>query len=201
MNCSLTKNNLKELENLSSLKEILDDYKLRKNDFWRKVMSFYTGLSDIDEAIKHASKFHKDQTHCDEHQRRILKDSKRKFATLLKKLKAQILTCANFKDLYDLLKKKCKPAGIGDLAIYDTAMRLGAYLEKSTGKDFTPQEVYLHNGTAAGATSLKKMNKISYSSNPVPLSVFSNLFKGLKPFEIEEVLCVYKNVLAKLANE
>lgn len=72
---------------------------------------------------------------------------------------------------------------IGDLLLYDTALRIGANL------GIMPDRVYLHSGTRRGARALGlawKRRSISIAELPVAL-------RGLKPHEIEDCLCIFKD--------
>jgi hypothetical protein len=75
--------------------------------------------------------------------------------------------------------------GIGELYVYDTALRLGAHL------GLLPHKVYLHAGTRRGARALgldHRAESVSLADLPAPL-------RGLRPHEIEDVLCIYKEWL------
>jgi hypothetical protein len=75
--------------------------------------------------------------------------------------------------------------GVGELMVYDTALRIGAKLR------VMPDRVYLHSGTRRGARSLGlpfKMRSISIAELPGPL-------RSLKPYEIENCLCIFKDLL------
>src|SRR5258705_237880 len=63
---------------------------------------------------------------------------------------ADIQDARNFAALHALLKKLlASRAGLGELYLYDTALRIGAKL------GVLPQAIYLHAGTRAGAKALK----------------------------------------------
>jgi hypothetical protein len=75
--------------------------------------------------------------------------------------------------------------GIGELYEYDTALRIGSYLRK------LPKRVYLHAGTRVGAKALgfdPKLRSLNPRALPLPL-------RELKPHELEDVLCIYKDWL------
>lgn len=72
--------------------------------------------------------------------------------------------------------------GLGELYIYDTAFRLGAFLR------LAPKFVYLHRGTRAGAKALGLKSTVGYLTvEELPKSLHS-----LVPHEIEDFLCIYK---------
>lgn len=73
--------------------------------------------------------------------------------------------------------------GVGELLVYDTALRIGAKLS------LMPERVYLHSGTRQGARALGlpwKQGSISIHQMPAVL-------RGLQPHEIEDCLCIFKS--------
>lgn len=115
------------------------------------------------------------------HQRRISKSilEKAKIALLQSNLDA----CHTFDQLHCFVAQVIGPIkGIGELAIYDTAHRLGAYL------GFQPEHVYLHAGTRSGAKALK----IQKLSKKLPMASFPPEFQILRPEQVEDCLCIYK---------
>jgi hypothetical protein len=80
-------------------------------------------------------------------------------------------------------------AGIGPLTIYDMAHRLGNVIGHA------PQQVYLHAGTRAGAKALG----VDYRKKRLPVDAFPKEFHRLRPEQIEDCLCIYKDRLRRLA--
>ncbi len=103
----------------------------------------------------------------------------------------QIRRARDFEQLFSILQALLEPIyGIGELYIYDTALRIGAKL------GFLPARVYLHAGTRVGARALglnTRLKAIDLRSLPVELRI-------LKPHEIEDVLCIFKSELARLGS-
>jgi hypothetical protein len=121
-----------------------------------------------------------------DHQRRISPDALRAFAQLLLRKENDMRSCRTFQALLALIdaesRKLWKKA---ELTVYDTALRIGAYL------DLEPEEVYLHRGTREGAKALGfDGNRKSIRPSELPTE-----FQQLKPCEIEDCLCIYKNHL------
>ena len=73
--------------------------------------------------------------------------------------------------------------GIGDLAVYDVAHRLGAFLGK------VPALVYLHCGTKKGAAIL------GFRGKALDPKLLPPAFSRLTAAEIEDCLCIYKDQL------
>jgi hypothetical protein len=76
--------------------------------------------------------------------------------------------------------------GIGELYVYDTALRIGAKL------GLEPTVVFMHAGTRTGARNLG----IATSRETVPIPEVPRALRLLKPREIEDILCIYKSQLA-----
>ncbi|MEA3053264.1 MAG: hypothetical protein QOG72_2167 [Sphingomonadales bacterium] len=78
---------------------------------------------------------------------------------------------------------------IGELAIYDIAQRIGWY------RGIEPAEVYLHCGALEGAKALvPQLRGKTVSVAQLPLALHA-----LTPAQLEDVLCLYKAVLKRLA--
>jgi hypothetical protein len=80
--------------------------------------------------------------------------------------------------------------GIGQLMIYDTALRVGAFL------GLEPDLVYLHSGTRLGAKALGLCHRrptLAISELPIKL-------RDLRPRDVEDMLCIYKLPLQYLRN-
>ena len=69
------------------------------------------------------------------------------------------------------------------MAIYDTALRIGAKLH------LEPDQVYLHRGTREGARRLG----IGSSERSIPANRLPPPLRQLKAREIEDVLFIYKD--------
>ncbi|MBI4192845.1 MAG: hypothetical protein HY525_20220 [Betaproteobacteria bacterium] len=75
--------------------------------------------------------------------------------------------------------------GIGELYVYDTALRLGAHLR------LLPRQVYLHAGTRRGARALGLDHRAkSLAPTKLPAAL-----RCLRPYEMEDVLCIYEDWL------
>jgi hypothetical protein len=77
--------------------------------------------------------------------------------------------------------------GIGALAIYDIATRIGGYLR------LEPEVVYLYAGTSKGARALGLDGAKTLDPKALPAA-----FRVLRPREIEDCLCIYAGDLARL---
>jgi hypothetical protein len=125
------------------------------------------------------------------HQRRIPKKVLLKCEKVLLTNSKLIKTSSSFDDLHSLIKMKIGNIfGVGELMIYDTSFRIGSYL------NLEPNVIYLHAGTRKGAEYLGiKNRKIKFiHKRQLPIE-----FNKLRPYEIEDVLCIYKKALKEKA--
>ena len=121
------------------------------------------------------------------HQRRIEKDAITVVQQVLipKKLKGM----KSFEDLHAHVTATCSGIkGIGQLYIYDAALRIGAALGLS------PELVYLHAGTKMGVKALG----LNAKNSSLPVNAFPKPIQKLKPHEIEDFLCIFKDEFSHL---
>jgi hypothetical protein len=91
----------------------------------------------------------------------------------------------DFDDLFHLIDTALEPIpGLGELYVYDTTLRIGAKL------NLFPDKVYLHAGTRLGARALGLRTAATLKMSELPKE-----FRALKPHEIEDVLCIFKDEL------
>lgn len=82
-----------------------------------------------------------------DHQRRIPRTSLEAVLTRLRR--AQLKGCRSFHELLSVVHDETSDVpAIGELTVYDTALRIGAHL------GLEPEEAYLHCGTRQGARAL-----------------------------------------------
>lgn len=119
------------------------------------------------------------------HQHRLKKADLRNFENSVLKFEALITSVNDFENLFQIVDN-AKVQGIGELTIYDTAHRLGAY------RNIFPQKIYLHSGTLVGAQKLVgkiKSKTILKEELPEPFSS-----SDLSCMELEDILCIYKRM-------
>lgn len=123
------------------------------------------------------------------HQRRIPAKTLQVWAEVLHKKASQIQQCETFDHLFEMAENESRKLwGIGELCVYDTALRIGTYL------GLEPNEVFLHAGTRDAARALG----LDGVRRAVPLVDLPNALRQLKPREIEDCLCIYKDQLKTL---
>lgn len=121
------------------------------------------------------------------HQYRLNNDMLSSVAKRLVNKSNEVRRINNFEELLELITTS-KVKGFGELAIYDTAFRIGLYLNK------LPQQVYLHAGTREGAkylANVRRKEKIEMMDLPEALGF-------LEPWQAEDFLCLYKKQIRLL---
>jgi hypothetical protein len=97
-----------------------------------------------------------------------------------------IRACKSYDDLHDLVEHLAGAiSGIGELATYDIALRIGARI------GVAPTRVYLHSGTRVGARALG----LGQGRRTLEVSELPAAFRRLAPREIEDALCIFKDGL------
>lgn len=118
------------------------------------------------------------------HQRRIPESSLRESHRRLAEIEAILRHVLSFEQLHALVASRIQEiAGIGELTIYDTALRIGSHLR------LEPSVVFLHAGTRVGARRLG----LDASREFLAVQDLPSALHLLSPCEIEDVLCIYKN--------
>jgi hypothetical protein len=103
-----------------------------------------------------------------------------------------LLKCATFEDLFAIVHEVADSTwDDAPMYIYDTSFRIGITLR------LYPLYVYMHRGTAVGAKALGLDGDRTY----LEVSDFPPEFRVLEPYDIESLLCVYKDDLARIRAE
>jgi len=144
----------------------------------------------FDDAVSHASLAERFDSRRNrwlryDHQRRIPRLS---LAHVHRKLrKAPLKGCSTFDDLFSVVHEAISEIPkIGELMVYDTALRIGANL------GLEPERVYLHAGTRVGARKLgiaAGTPWILRRDLPEPL-------RALPAWQAEDILCIFKDWLS-----
>ncbi len=95
--------------------------------------------------------------------------------------------CNTFDELYELIRH-CAAPGYGKLAAYDAADRLAARM------GLEPDAVYLHCGTCEGAKALG----LQWTSKVLLMRELPPELRRLKPWQVEDFLCMYKDCLRRI---
>ncbi len=167
-----------------TIEECVEEYIRQRRNPILDEMSFYAGQPTLFEATKVAVSCKRANGKRHTHQRRIPKvilgKTERKLLAVIDELKA----ARDFDTLHSVVNHAIRSIrGIGELTVYDLALRIGAFL------DLKPNVVYLHAGTRTGAAAL------GLSGESIRKEELPDAFAPLSEAEIEDCLCIYKDVL------
>lgn len=153
--------------------------------------SWYKQADNLEDAVKKAFLSINEKGEVEDHQARygIPKCLPLAAEIALEHLDTQcIIDFDNFKSIYQFVRSvKEKIKGFGELANYDVALRISQYL------GIELHEVYLHAGTKEGFHALRLNIK---NRGIIPVDKFPEPFNQLSGDHLENLLCMYKEVLA-----
>jgi len=167
------------------LEEIILHYKQHRAAHPETWLLHCAQQNSLEEAIYAAATAKNHEGKKNKHQWRLKNIDLEKFAVQLIDKAAEIKKCTSFDALLEKVERY-KIKGIGILAVYDTAERIGHYL------DIYPDKIYLHAGVKVGAEKVlgKQLNKKFILKEELPEAFQqSDLHCG----EIEDILCMYKD--------
>ena len=96
----------------------------------------------------------------------------------------RLKSAQTFRQLIGLVQETIQPIrGIGDLTVYDVALRIGYKV------GLAPELIYLHAGAAVGAAA------VGVTGRTAERDAFPPALRRLKPAELENCLCIFKNEL------
>ncbi len=123
------------------------------------------------------------------HQRRLRGSVLRKARNILVDAAKELWRCPSFDQFHRLIQELLNGMrGLGELYYYDTALRIGARM------GLMPKRVYLHRGTRDGAHALR----LDWRADSLDPRTLPKALAVLKPHEIEDFLCIYKDQLSPL---
>ncbi|WP_046757106.1 hypothetical protein [Kordia jejudonensis] len=165
--------------------EIIHHYKTDialNPDTW---ISHCAAQNSIEEAIFVAATARNHEGKKNPHQYRLKPILLEKFAVHLTDHASDLEQATSFEELLEKVTRY-KTSGIGTLALYDTAERIGAYL------DIFPNKIYLHAGVKVGAEKIlgKLPNRKFIYKEELP-EAFQQT--DLHCNAIEDILCRYKD--------
>jgi hypothetical protein len=99
-------------------------------------------------------------------------------------LKTPLAECASFHELFVEVQRAIGGIpGVGELMVYDTALRIGAKLH------LQPDRVYLHSGTRQGARRLG----LNWRAEWLEVHDLPEQLRSLPPWQVEDILCIFKD--------
>lgn len=171
-----------------NLSEIVKSYKEHCRGGAERERRYFRIQRTFEDALKLAALAQKPDGKRFSHQRRIPKRVLLKSLSVLLKQSRPLKKAGTFEELHDKLSELLgNIKGIGALYIYDTAFRIGAFL------NLEPVYVYLHAGTSQGAKNLG----LKQTSGFLNLNILPPALKKLKAWEVEDILCIYKHEIKR----
>lgn len=165
-----------------SLSQLVRIYKRKHGPRLAAYLGYFQTLDSIDDAIRFACHGKDGKIHG--HQHLVGKAKLEQARKKLQKCSDEIATIESFDDLLSLVEDRTGSIyRFGVLAVYDTTLRLGAYL------DVWPEVVYLHAGTKKGYKALGVATKggtVELEQLPMPI-------RSLEPYQAEDFLCIFKD--------
>ena len=165
----------------------VSDYIKHHRDDAARELCFYRSMPTLARAIRRAALARTADGGKHPHQWRIPPCVLREFGAQLARRERGLSEAGSFDELHEAVRGVGVPIrGIGELVVYDTALRIGAWL------DIRPARVYLHRGTREGAEAVR----IDHRRSTVAVSDLPSSFARLAPHEIEDCLCIFKGLLS-----
>lgn len=172
-------------ESQRDLVAIVRAYKMRFRRNTQEELGSYAAEATLAAAVRRASLAQRPDGRRYDHQRRLPMAVLREASDRLEGARLEV--ARDFGELHHLVEQAIGLIpGIGELTVYDTALRIGAKLR------LKPDRVYLHRGTREGARALG----LNWRLPQLALSEVPRALHGLEPHEIEDCLCIFKRQLA-----
>jgi len=148
-------------------------------------LNYFQKLNSLNNAIRFACHGKEGKIHG--HQHLVGKYGLEQARKSLQQHADEIESSHSFDELLTCVENCTKSAyRFGVLAVYDTSLRLGAYL------DLWPEVVYLHAGAKKGCKALG----IETIGGTVAMNKLPKALQVLKPYQAEDFLCIFKDQLA-----
>ena len=173
---------------MAALSALVSEYKRIRCNGPGDWLDYYAQLPTLEATIEHAALAREPEGQKHGHQQRLPNSVLRSASDELLRARDRLGACQRFEELIAVVED-CRVPGFGQLAIYDTAVRIGAWLKVA------PTAVYLHAGTRAGARALG----LDVERESIPLAELPAPLRRLTADQIETFLCIYKADLAGLS--
>ena len=163
-----------------TLLEIVRDYRRNRRPAAEREHRYWASHTTLTDAVRAAALSERADGKRHRHQCRIPGNALRRAADAL--VEPGLPKFRTFHDLHQEIHARIGGIHrIGELAVYDIACRIGAFL------GLRPECVYLHAGTRKGARAL------DLRGASVPMRALPLALRSLTPSEVEDCLCIYKD--------
>lgn len=150
-------------------------------------LQFYKAQNSLSDVIEKAALAKRPDGKRHPHQTRIRREVLQSAKNILMRYSHNLRNCKTFSELHAKIEKLIGDIdGIGELTVYDTALRIGTYL------GLEPELIYLHAGVRGGVKALG----LNHRLHTLEKSKLPREFHVLGPHEIEDCLCIYKKELS-----
>lgn len=154
-------------------------------------LKYYRTAPSLAEAIRRAAMAEQAHGLKHPHQGGTPPASLREATRRLQAVQKKISRLKDFDALHDFIEAEIDDIyKVGQLVIYDTAHRIGAYLR------LKPKSIYMHAGTREGAEALLGRR---VSAKRLALGDFPMAMRALTPEQAEDFLCRCKDELGQFA--
>jgi hypothetical protein len=179
-----------------SYADVLAHYQAHSSAAYASELNWFAGQSTLKKAVARAAVARGANRRRLSHQCCVSRLGLRSAHDVLLQNLSAIRNCKTFSDLHTTVETLTLPIkGIGPLYVYDTALRIGAYLSVRSSH-LPTTDVYLHAGSLEGARSIRTLRSalpvrpttLKCSSFPPPLS-------SISAYELENLLCLYRGCL------
>jgi hypothetical protein len=169
-----------------SVSDLVEIYRRQNAPQIDGYLRYFRELNSVEKAICDACHGRKGTIHPHQH---LVGKVRLEAAKVLLLAKSRELTDASsFEEILAIVEAARRQIhGFGELAVYDTSLRISAFLEK------LPMVVYLHAGTKVGCRALG----VSTRGGKVEMSRLPPAIQTLMPYQAEDFLCIYKEELAE----
>jgi len=155
-------------------------------------LRFFRECETLKRAIEYAARCKLPSGKRHPHQYRIPKKVLAEAERRLLACAAELRECQTFAELHELVRDRISGIkGIGPLTVYDVSHHLGAHF------GLEPEAVYLHAGTSGGARALG----LDHTAESLGMAELPAEFRRLRPHEVEDSLCLYKDELEAIDAE
>jgi hypothetical protein len=184
---------------LTDLEAIAEDFQWRYVDRQKtdQVIKYCGEASTLALAVQRAVEARDENGKHHNHQSKVDIGARRLFGRrIMNRFRAGRLPVDDFDEMYAKMDK-IKPYGIGPVTVYDTAIRIAAYL------DIEPTSVYMHAGVRQGMRALadawfrvheQHLFPGSYHLDKIPVREFPSPLHSMRADDVEDILCTYREV-------
>jgi hypothetical protein len=170
----------------STMNAIVADYRRQHRSRNSQERRWFELQRSFRDALRLAGRAEGPRQHRLSHQRRLSRETLRRCEATLLAAEKQLASAVSFSALHSLVESLILSIrGVGELMVYDTAVRLGAH------RGLEPKDVYLHAGTRAGAKALG----LNHRARSIPRRDLPAPLRRIPATELEDILCIYKDVL------